>query len=205
MRTCTLKVLLAIAFMLTLFQNKTNAQDNYIGEIRMVAFNYAPNGWAKCEGQLLPISQNMALFALLGTTYGGDGQTNFRLPDLRGRVPMAPGAGPGLTPTTLGDQQGSETVTLLPSNLPAHTHLMNVYNGSGTLDSLTNSSAYLSLTQNPDLSRSNTFATGVGPANATLNAASITSSGLNATPVPNKQPSLSVTFIIALEGIWPPQ
>jgi microcystin-dependent protein len=204
MRTCTLKLLLAVTVMLTLFQNKANAQDNYIGEIRMVAFNFAPNGWAKCEGQLLSISQNMALFALLGTTYGGDGQTNFALPDLRGRVPMAPGAGPGLTSTVLGETQGSETVTLLPSNLPPHTHLMNVYNGSGTLDSLTNSSAYLSLVQNPDLSRSNAFATGVA-ANATLNAASITSSGLNGTPVPNKQPSLSVTFIIALEGIFPTQ
>jgi microcystin-dependent protein len=204
MRKFTLKLLLAVTIMLTLFQNKTNAQDNYIGEIRMVAFNYAPNGWAKCEGQILSISQNMALFALLGTTYGGDGQTTFRLPDFRGRVPMAPGTGPGLTYSDLGEQQGSETVTLLQSNLPAHTHLMNVYNGSGALDSLTNSSAYLSLIQNPDLSRSNAFSTGVIP-NATLNAATITSSGLNAAPVPNKQPSLSITFIIALEGIWPPQ
>ena len=204
MRTFTLRLLMAATLMLTLFQNKTNAQENYIGEIRMVAFNYAPQGWAKCEGQLLPIAQNQALFALLGTTYGGNGTTNFALPDLRGRVPMAPGFGPGLTPTLLGEMQGSETVTLLPQNLPPHTHLMNVYNGSGALDSLTNSSAYLSLIQNPDLSRSNAFTTGVS-ANTTLNPASITSSGLNAIPVPNKQPSLSVTFIIALQGIFPPQ
>ena len=204
MRTSTVKLLMAATIMLTLFQNKTNAQYNYLGEIRMVAFDFAPDGWAKCEGQILSIATNQALFALLGTTYGGNGQTTFALPDLRGRVPMAPGTGPGLTPTTLGEPQGSETVTLLPSNLPPHTHLMNVYNNSGTLDSLTNSSAYLSLVQNPDLSRSNAFATNVTP-NATLNAASITSSGLNGTPVPNKQPSLSVTFIIALEGIWPPQ
>lgn len=204
MRRSTFKLLMAAVIMLTLFQTKTNAQDNYIGEIRMVAFNYAPDGWAKCEGQILPIATNQALFALLGTTYGGNGQTTFALPDLRGRVPMAPGTGPNLTYTPLGEQQGSETVTLLPSNLPAHTHLMNVYNGSGTLDSLTSSSAYLSLIQNPDLSRSNAFVTGATP-NATLNAASITSPGLNATPVPNKQPSLTITFIIALEGIWPPQ
>lgn len=204
MRTCTLRLLLAATIMLTLFQTKATAQNNYIGEIRMVAFNYAPNGWAKCEGQILSIASNQALFALLGTTYGGNGVTTFALPDFRGRVPMAPGTGPGLTYTNLGETQGSETVTLLPSNLPPHTHLMNVYNGSGTLDSLTNSSAYLSLVQNPDLSRSNAFATGV-TANATLNAASITSSGLNATPLPNKQPSLSITFIIALQGIWPPQ
>jgi microcystin-dependent protein len=202
MRTCTLRLLVAVTIMLTLFQTKTNAQDPYIGEIRMVAFNYAPDGWAKCEGQLLPISQNQALFALLGTTYGGNGQTTFALPDFRGRVPMAPGTGPGLTYTDLGEQQGSETVTLLPSNLPPHTHLMNVYNGSGALDSLTTSSAYLSLIQNPDLSRSNAFSTGVTP-NATLNMGTITSPGLNGLPVPNKQPSLSITFIIALYGLWP--
>jgi microcystin-dependent protein len=204
MRTCTLRLLMAVTVMLTLFQTKTNAQDPYIGEVRMVAFNYAPQGWAKCEGQLLPISTNQALFALLGTTYGGNGTTNFALPDFRGRVPMAPGTGPGLTYTPLGEQQGSETVSLLATNLPPHTHLMNVYNGSGALDSLTNSTAYLSLIQNPDLSRSSAFTTGVSP-NATLNAASITSSGLNATPVPIKQPSLTITFIIALNGIWPPQ
>lgn len=203
MRTCTLKLLLAATIMLTLFQTKANAQDPYIGEIRMVAFNFAPQGWAKCEGQLLPISQNIALFTLLGTTYGGDGVTTFKLPDFRGRVPMAPGTGPGLTPTTLGEEQGSETVTLLPSNLPPHTHLMNVYNGSGSLDSLTNSSAYLSLVQNPDLSRSNAF--GTNATNATLNPATITSSGLNAVPVPNKQPSLTITFIIAINGIFPTQ
>jgi microcystin-dependent protein len=194
----------AVTIMLTLFQTKTNAQDNYIGEIRMVAFNYAPQGWAKCEGQLLSIATNQALFALLGTTYGGNGITTFALPDFRGRIPMAPGAGPNLTATSLGEQQGSETVTLLSSNLPAHTHLMNVYNGSGALDSLTSSSAYLSLIQNPDLSRSNAFSTGVTP-NATLNIGTITSAGPTGLPVPNKQPSLSITFIIATVGIWPPQ
>jgi microcystin-dependent protein len=202
MRTCTFRLLLAVTIMLTLFQTKANAQYQYIGEIRMVAFSHAPDGWAKCEGQILPISQNQALFSLLGTTYGGNGQTTFALPDFRGRVPMAPGTGPNLTPTSLGEQQGSETVTLLSSNLPAHTHLMNVYNGSGAQDSLTTSSAYLSLIQNPDLSRSNAFSTGVAP-NATLNMGTISSLGLNSTPVPNKQPSLSITFIIALEGIWP--
>ena len=204
MRTCTLRLLMAVTVMLTLFQTKANAQDPYIGEIRMVAFNYAPQGWAKCEGQLLPISTNQALFALLGTTYGGNGTTNFALPDFRGRVPMAPGTGPGLTYTPLGEQQGSEAVSLLATNLPPHSHLMNVYNGAGALDSLTNSTAYLSLIQNPDLSRSGAFTTGVSP-NATLNAASITSSGLNATPVPIKQPSLTITFIIALNGLWPTQ
>ncbi len=203
MKTFTFKLLLAAAIMLTAFQNKAKAQDCYLGEIRMVAFNFAPNGWAKCEGQILPIALNQALFALLGTTYGGNGVTTFALPDLRGRVPMAPGTGPGLTSTVLGEQQGTEVVTLLASNLPQHTHLMNVYNGAGTQDSLTNNSAYLSLIENPDLSKSNAFTTNAP--NAILNPAAITSPGLNSVPVPNKQPSLSVTFIIAIEGIFPTQ
>jgi microcystin-dependent protein len=99
MRTFTLRLLLAATITLTLFQTKAQAQEPYLGEIRMVAFNFAPNGWAKCEGQILPISPNMALFALLGTTYGGNGTTTFALPDFRGRIPMAPGTGPGLTTT----------------------------------------------------------------------------------------------------------
>lgn len=203
MKTFTFKLLLAVTLMLTVFHDKANAQDPYLGEIRMVAFGFAPSGWAKCEGQILSIALNQALFSLLGTTYGGNGVTTFALPDLRGRVPMAPGPGPGLTSTVLGEQQGSETVTLFPSNLPQHTHLMNVYNGAGTQDSLTNNTAYLAQVENPDLSKSNAFTTNAP--NATLNAAAITSPGLNSVPVPNKQPSLSVTFIIAIEGIFPTQ
>src|SRR3712207_1329671 len=93
-----------------------------IAEIRMFAGNFAPRGWAFCQGQILSIAQNTALFSLLGTTYGGNGQTTFALPDLRGRVPMQPGQGPGLSSHNLGEQGGSETVTLISSQMPAHNH-----------------------------------------------------------------------------------
>lgn len=94
----------------------------FLGEIRLFAFNFAPRNWATCSGQLLAISQNTALFSLLGTTYGGNGQTTFALPDLRGRLPVHVGTGPGLSPRTLGEVGGANTVTVLTSQLPAHSH-----------------------------------------------------------------------------------
>ena len=97
----------------------------FIGEISMVAFTFAPRGWAFCDGQLLAISQNTALFSLIGTTYGGDGRTTFALPDLRGRVPLHMGNGPGLTSRPEGQKGGSETVTLTVSQMPAHNHQAN--------------------------------------------------------------------------------
>ena len=96
--------------------------DPFVAEIRIFGFNFAPTGWALCNGQLLPISQNTALFSLLGTTYGGNGQSNFALPNLQGSAPMHPGQGPGLSDHFLGEQSGSETVTLLQSEIPVHTH-----------------------------------------------------------------------------------
>src|SRR4249920_1326271 len=96
--------------------------DPFVAEIRIFPFNFAPRGWAWCDGQLLPLSQNTALFSLLGTTYGGDGKSNFALPDLQGRAPMHPGQGPGLSLHDLGETGGSETVTLLESEIPAHSH-----------------------------------------------------------------------------------
>src|SRR5829696_8065571 len=96
--------------------------DPFVAEIRIFPFNFAPKGWAWCDGQLLPLSQNTALFSLLGTTYGGDGKSNFALPDLQGRVPMHPGQAPGLSLHDLGEASGSETVTLLQSEMPAHAH-----------------------------------------------------------------------------------
>src|ERR687888_1120906 len=98
--------------------------DPFVAEIRIFAFNFAPKGWAFCDGQLLPLSQNTALFSLLGTTYGGNGKSNFALPDLQGRAPMHPGQGPGLSLHDLGETGGSETVTLLQSEMPAHPHAM---------------------------------------------------------------------------------
>src|SRR5215204_3531151 len=98
--------------------------DPFVAEIRIFPFNFAPKGWAWCDGQLLPLSQNTALFSLLGTTYGGNGKSNFALPDLQGRAPMHPGQGPGLSLHDLGEIGGSETVTLLDSEIPAHNHFV---------------------------------------------------------------------------------
>src|SRR4249920_2875232 len=102
--------------------------DPFVAEIRIFPFNFAPRGWAWCDGQLLPLSQNTALFSLLGTTYGGNGTSNFALPDLQGRAPMHPGPGPGLSLHDLGETGGSDTVTLLESEIPMHTHTMMALN-----------------------------------------------------------------------------
>src|SRR6476660_7253623 len=96
--------------------------DQFVAEIRIFPFNFAPTGWAFCDGQLLPISQNTALFSLLGTTYGGDGKSTFALPNMQGNAPMHPGQGPGLSLHYLGETSGSETVTLIPSEMPLHQH-----------------------------------------------------------------------------------
>src|SRR2546422_8387744 len=98
--------------------------DPFVAEIRMFGFNFAPTGWAQCNGQLLPISQNTAVFSLLGTTYGGDGKSTFALPNLEGSVPMHPDQGPGLSLHDLGESSGSDTVTLLTSEMPAHSHVV---------------------------------------------------------------------------------
>src|SRR5215217_7886099 len=109
----------------------------FIGQITQVGFTFAPRGWALCNGQILSIAQNTALFSLLGTTYGGNGQTTFALPDLRGRAPIGPGQGPGLSPRSLGEQSGTENVTLLQSQMPAHNHT--VQSNKATNDAATNS------------------------------------------------------------------
>src|SRR6187402_2655736 len=111
--------------------------DPFVAEIRIFPFNFAPRGWAWCDGQLLPLSQNTALFSLLGTTYGGNGQSNFALPDLQGSAPMHPGQGPGLSLHDLGEIGGSETVTLLESEIPAHSHSLRASIEDGTQGTLT--------------------------------------------------------------------
>src|SRR5213079_138779 len=98
--------------------------DPFVAEIRIFPFNFAPKGWAFCDGQILPLSQNTALFSLLGTTYGGDGKSNFALPDMQGNAPMHPGQGPGLSLHDLGETGGSDTVSLLESEIPAHSHAL---------------------------------------------------------------------------------
>src|SRR4051812_21623869 len=167
--------------------------DPYIGEIRMFGGNFAPVGWLLCQGQLLPISQYDALFNLIGTTYGGDGQETFNLPDLRGRVPVHQGAGAGLSSYVLGQEGGVESVTLTTSQLPGHTHsFVGTTNQAGTTNAPTNL-----VGQNPG---SNIYVE--DQAFVALAPQSLLSQG-GSQPHDNLQPYLSVNFIIALEGIYP--
>jgi microcystin-dependent protein len=168
----------------------------FIGEIRMFGGNFAPRGWAFCQGQILSIAQNTALFSLLGTTYGGNGQTTFALPDLRGRVPIQPGQGPGLSPRTLGEAGGQETVTLIASQMPAHNHGLNVFNGPGTA-----SSPAGAVIAAPVSGATLDKAFSATPS-ATMSPASIGSAG-GSQPHNNMPPYQCVNFIIALEGIFP--
>lgn len=168
--------------------------DPYIGEIRLFGGTFAPQGWALCDGQLLAISANEALYALLGTTYGGDGQTTFALPDLRGRVPVHQGQGPGLSNRALGEAGGTETVTLVGPELPAHAHTLAANSGTGTQS-------------NP---AGNVWAAGptafIGPGSADLTMAgpAVGPAG-GSQPHDNMLPFQAVNFIIALEGIFPSQ
>jgi microcystin-dependent protein len=173
----------------------------FIAQIMMFGGNFAPRGWAFCSGQLLAIAQNSALFSLLGTTYGGDGVTTFALPDLRGRVPLHPGQGPGLSNYTLGEQAGQETVTLLVTQMPAHNHSVNATNAPG--DRGGPGGDYLAGSQNqgPD---PNPLIYNAGPPNKVMHPNMITSAG-GSQPHENRQPFLAVNFIIALEGIYPSQ
>jgi microcystin-dependent protein len=170
--------------------------DPYLGEIRMFGGNFAPLGWAFCNGQLLPIAQYDALFSLLGTTYGGDGQTTFGLPDLRGRAPMHAGQGPGLTNHPLGEASGSETVTLTATTMAAHTHVPVASSSPGTSSHPTNSVWAASSTGDKQYS--------TGTANTTMNPATVGAAG-GSQPHENRQPLLAINFIIALEGIYPPR
>ena len=170
----------------------------FIGEIRLVGFTFAPQGWALCDGQLLSIAQNTALFSLLGTTYGGNGQTTFALPDLRGRVPIHPGQGPGLSNYVLGEQSGSENVTLNTSQLPGHNHPLASSNQQG---SSSDPSGYFPAVLNDP---AGTIAVNgyLASSNSTLNPAAIGVTGGNQ-PHSNIQPFLCVNFIICLQGIYP--
>ena len=171
--------------------------DPFVAEIRIFPFNFAPKGWAWCDGQLLPLSQNTALFSLLGTTYGGNGKSTFALPDLQGRAPMHPGQGPGLSLHDLGETGGSETVTLLESEIPSHNHLM----GSQTvpLGSLA-------------VPTGNTFtkpASGnlfnsVNPVVVNMSDKTLAPAGGDQ-PHNNMQPYLTLYFNIALQGVFPPR
>jgi microcystin-dependent protein len=163
--------------------------DPFLSEIRLMSFNFPPKGWALCNGQFLPIAQNQPLFSLLGTTYGGNGQTTFQLPDLRGRVPLHFGSG-----FTLGQVGGQEAHTLVPAEMPTHTHALNAGTGDGTL--IIPGGALLARTP------ANPYA---DPGNlAVMTPASVTSVG-GSQPHENRQPYLTLSFCIALQGIFPSQ
>lgn len=171
--------------------------DPFVAEIRIFPFNFAPSGWAWCDGQLMPLSQNTALFSLLGTTYGGNGKSNFALPNLQGSAPMHPGQGPGLSLHDLGESGGSDTVTLLLSEIPLHTHALNAQAPP----------ADTNLPGGHVLARTVGATPYFPPAGAPLVAMapqSLSPSGGDA-PHNNMQPYLTFYFNIALQGVFPPR
>lgn len=167
----------------------------YVGEIRMFAGNFAPNGWLFCDGQTLPISENEVLFQLIGTTYGGDGQETFNLPNLQSRIPLHMGTGPDGTTYQLAEAAGTEEVTLTVQQIPAHNHawLANANNGGGTSPA----GSYLARNASSEFYTSDTS----GGLEA-LNANSVTAAG-GSQPHTNVQPFLCINFIISLFGIFP--
>jgi len=165
----------------------------FLGKIVAFGFSFNPRGWAKCDGQLLPINQNQSLYSLLGTTYGGDGRTTFALPDLRGRASIGMGNGPGLTPRTQGSKGGSETNTLSVDNLPAHGHSFAPpsNSGAGNTDSATGSFPAQTAEDNYN-----------SASNSAMGAGDTTNAG-GGQAVNNMQPFLTVNYCIALQGLFP--
>jgi microcystin-dependent protein len=172
----------------------------FIGEIIMFAGNFNPRGWALCQGQILSIAQNTALFSILGTTYGGNGQTTFALPDLRGRVPVGQGQGPGLPAVSLGEVSGANSSTLTIQQMPSHNHLVraNASNGNDSLPA----NAYLAAAVIPTDSNKSVSAYNTATDNTTLNPGAVGPTGGNQ-PFSLMQPYLGMNYIIALEGIFP--
>ncbi len=170
----------------------------FVAEIRIFPFNFPPKGWAFCDGQLLPISQNTALFSLLGTTYGGDGKSNFALPNMQGNAPMHPGQGPGLSLHDLGETGGSDTVTLLESEIPSHSHTLMASSGLGNR-----------LAPSSNVLARETGATTFVPADpppalVAMSFNAIAPAGGDQ-PHNNLQPYLTLNFCIALQGVYPPR
>jgi microcystin-dependent protein len=167
----------------------------YLGQLLLVPYNFAPRGFAFCQGQILSISQNTALFSLLGTTYGGNGTTTFALPDLRGRIPVGQGQGPGLDPYVLGQMEGAESITLTGSEVPAHSHAIK---GSQFAADV----SQVSLAAPAGTGSLNLYALGTSSVNAFLNPNSVAVTG-GGLPHENRMPFLSLNWIIALQGVFP--
>jgi microcystin-dependent protein len=184
-----------VVLILTVLASSARSQTPYLGEIDLVPYNFSPVGWADCNGQLLPISSNTALFSLLGTTYGGDGKSNFALPDLRDRVPIDAGQGPGLSNYIQGESGGEYQHTLIISEMPAHTHFLKADTSVGTSARPANA-----------LMAKNGAAISMyrGTFNQTMSAAAFGPTG-GGQPHNNLQPYLGLMYIIALQGIYPPR
>lgn len=177
--------------------------DPFVAEVRIFAFNFAPKGWAFCDGQILPLSQNTALFSLLGTTYGGDGKSTFALPDLQGSAAMHHGQGQGLSLRDLGEQGGSETVTLLESEMPAHNHIYSGTDGDATSASPASQLAAKGFWDNGTTGGVVGAYSNLTP-NTSMNVQSLAPAG-GSLPHNNMQPYLTLSFCIALQGVFPPR
>jgi microcystin-dependent protein len=170
--------------------------DPFVAEIRMFCFNFAPRGWAWCDGQIMAISQNTALFSLLGTTYGGNGQSTFALPDMQGNAPMHPGQGAGLSLYDLGQMSGSETVTLLESEIPVHSHTAKADVIDTADTNVPGANAVLALSTGGTLYQTTS--------NVQMSSQALAPAG-GSLPHNNMQPYLTVYFNIALQGVFPPR
>jgi microcystin-dependent protein len=172
--------------------------DPFVAEIRILPFSFPPKGWAFCDGQILPLSQNTALFSLLGTTYGGDGKSNFGLPNMQGNTPMHPGQGPGLSLHDLGEIGGSQTVTLLESEIPSHSHSLMANAIAGNVNA-PSSGVSLARSRNANAYQSNVTQ------NLVLMADQAVTPAGGDQPHNNMQPYLTLNFCIALQGVYPPR
>ncbi len=176
--------------------------DHYIGEIRLFSGNYAPVDWALCDGSLLPIGQFQALFALIGTRYGGDGVTTFAVPDLRGRMAVSFGAGAGLIPLAIGQKGGAESVTLIESQMPAHSHNFTVSNATSGATNVPGSTTYLGIVTGGQTPRGYLPNATTGLTKTHVNADSISYAG-GGGPHENMMPSIALNYIISLYGLFP--
>ena len=170
------------------------ASTPYLGQLMLVGFNFCPRGWIEANGQIMPIAPNTALFSLFGTTYGGDGVSTFALPDLRGRIPAHTGNGPGLAPVVQGEMMGTDSTTLLSSNLPRHTHQL-----FGTSSAPDNASPNNALV--PTFAGTNVYSA-AGAASVVMKPTAIGPSGNNL-PFDQHQPTLVLRWCVALEGVYP--